>query len=241
MIATYIHREWSRTVRNHQFFVFSLLLPLVLLLLIAGPNRHEALGGLPFATYYTTGMVAWGAIAAVIAGGARIAADRTSGWNRVLRTTPLRPWVYVSSKVVTGYGLAGISIVGLYTAGILLGVRMSAGRWVEMTALVLIGLIPFAALGVAIGHLVGTESMGPAMGGITSIMALLGGAWGPVAEHGVMHTIATALPSYWLVRSGQVGAGGDAWSLMGWGVVAIWSIVLTSLAVWAYRRDTRKV
>ncbi|MCU1394632.1 MAG: transporter permease [Ilumatobacteraceae bacterium] len=239
--GTYLRYELLRTVRNRRFLIFSLVIPLVLLLVIAGPNRHATLGGLPFATYYMTGMVSYGSMAAVIAGGARIAAERSVGWNRQLRVTPLRPSMYLSAKVVTGYALAIISIVLLYIAGISLGVRMPAGRWIEMTALILVGLIPFAALGVVLGHLLTVDSMGPAMGGLTSLFALLGGSWGPIAEHGIMHSVSESLPSYWLVQSGHVGLGMDAWPAKAWIVIAIWSIVLVRLAVWAYQRDTSKV
>jgi ABC-2 type transport system permease protein len=240
MITTYVRTEWLRTIRNRQFFIFSLGMPLALLLLIAGPNRNEELGGLPFAAYYMTGMVAWGSMAAVIAGGARIAVDRSIGWNRQLRTTPLRPAVYLSSKVVTGYGLACISIGILYVAGMLLGVRMPVGRWLEMTGLILVGLAPFAGLGVMLGHLLTTDAMGPAMGGLTSLLALVGGAWGPLAEDGVVHDVSQVLPSFWLVRSGRVGVGGDSWSVLGWAVIIAWTVAMTSLATWAYRRDTKK-
>jgi ABC-2 type transport system permease protein len=117
---------------------------------------------------------------------------------------------------------------------------MPLGRWVEMTALILVGLVPFAALGVVLGHLLSTESMGPAMGGVTSLFALLGGAWGPIADHGALHTFAELLPSFWLVRSGRVGVGGEAWTPLGWTVIAVWAVVLVSVAKWAYRRDTGK-
>jgi ABC-2 type transport system permease protein len=240
MNTTYLRSEWVRTVRNRQFFVFSLGMPLALLVLIAGPNRDQQLGGLPFAAYYMTGMAAWGGMAAVIAGGARIAAERTIGWNRFLRTTPLRPSLYLSAKVVTGYGMACLSLAVLDAAGVALGVRMPAVRWVEMTALILVGLVPFAGMGVVLGHLLRTDSMGPAMGGLTSLFALLGGTWGPIAEHGAMHVVSESLPSYWLVRSGRVGVGGDAWNLVGWTVVAVWSLAMAWLATWAYRRDKGK-
>lgn len=238
---TYFRSEWLRTIRNRRFFVFSLVIPLVLLLVIAGPNRNQTLGGLPFATYYMTGMAAWGSMSAVIAGGGRIAAERNVGWNRQLRVTPLRPSVYLTTKVITGYALACISIALLYLAGLALGVRMPAGRWAEMTGLVLVGLIPFAALGVALGHLLSADSMGPAMGGLTSLFGLVGGAWGPIADHGVMRAIGEALPSFWLVQSGRVGVGAGGWPPKAWLVVAAWTIVFARIAIWAHRRDTGKM
>ncbi len=72
-----------------RFFIFSLAFPVVMFFLIAGPNRHEQLDGISFPVYYMTGMIGWGTMAAVIAGGARIAAERELGWHRQLRVTPL--------------------------------------------------------------------------------------------------------------------------------------------------------
>jgi ABC-2 type transport system permease protein len=239
--TTYARYELLRTLRNTRFFLFSLVFPLVLFLLVAGPNRHAQLGGIPFPVYYMSGMAAWGTMAAVIAGGGRIAAERAVGWNRQLRLTPLSPSAYIRTKVLTGYMMAAASIVILYTAGSAVGVRLSVGRWATMTALILIGLVPFAALGIGLGHTLTVETMGPAMGGITSLLALLGGAWGPVAETGAMHTLVQARPSYWLVQAGRSAMGGGAWPLQGWLVVVCWTVATTALARRAYARDTARV
>ena len=41
---------------------------------------------------------------------------------------------------MSGYLLAGLSIVALYACGAAFGVSLSAGRWLEMTGLLLVGL-----------------------------------------------------------------------------------------------------
>ena len=85
-------------------------------------------GGIPFATYYMVGMVGWGTMAAVVAGGARIAAERPIGWNRQLRITPLPPRTYFARQdrsPATRWPLVSIAV--LYVAGIALGVRLPAG------------------------------------------------------------------------------------------------------------------
>jgi ABC-2 type transport system permease protein len=238
---TYLRFELLRAVRNGRFFVFSLAFPLILFLVVAGPNRHESLGGIPFPVYYLAGMVSWGTMAAVVASGARIAAERAAGWNRQLRLTPLSVRAYLRAKVLGGYLMAALSIVLLYIAGISIGVRLPADRWLQMTGLVLIGLIPFAALGIWLGHLLTPEVMGPALGGITALFALLGGAWGPLASHGFMLHVAQALPSYWLVQAGRSAVTGTGWGATGWGVIAGWTVAFAVLAARAYRRDTRRV
>jgi ABC-2 type transport system permease protein len=96
-------------------------------------------------------------------------------------------------------------------------------------------------LGVLVGHLLTVDSIGPAMGGITALFALLGGAWGPLANSGALHEIAQLLPSYWLVQAGRSAVDGSDWPLRGWLVIGIWTAVLTGLAVRVYRRDTNRV
>jgi ABC-2 type transport system permease protein len=180
-------------------------------------------------------------MAAVLAGGARIAAERTVGWNRQLRVTPLPARTYVATKVTTGYAMATVSMIVLSLAGVGLGVRLSATQWLTMVGLIFVGLVPFAAMGVLLGHVLSIESMGPAMGGITSLFALLGGTWGPVAGAGWLRRVAEFLPSFWLTRAGRAGLGGRPWPPGAWLVVGLWSLVLARLALRAYRRDTKRV
>jgi ABC-2 type transport system permease protein len=172
--------------------------------------------------------------------GARIAAERSTGWNRQLRLTPLTSRAYFRTKVLTAYLTASVTIVLLYAAGAILGVRIPAGRWIEMTLLMCIGLVPFAALGILIGHLIGLDSIGPAMGGTTALLGLLGGVWFPIDSSGFMHDVAVLLPSYWLVQASHVAIGGGAWRSTGWLVVAAWSGLVALAAAWAYRRDTSR-
>jgi len=39
-----------------------------------------------------------------------------------------------------------------------------------------------AALGILLGHVLTTDSIGPAIGGLTALFALLGGVWFPVTR-----------------------------------------------------------
>jgi len=236
--VTYTRYELLRTFRNRRFFIFSLAFPVILFLVVAGPNRHQKLDGIPFALYYMTGMVAWGSMTAVMAGGARIALEREVGWNRQLRITPLTAGAYFRAKLLTGYAMALLSIALLYLLGASFGVHLAAGSWLGMTGLILVGLVPFAALGILLGHLLSADSMGPAMGGLTALFALLGGAWGPLATSGVLRSAVELLPSYWLVQAGKSAEGGHGWPLEGWIVIAAWTLVLVRLAAFAYQRDT---
>jgi ABC-2 type transport system permease protein len=241
---TYIRYELARTFRNRRFFLLSLGFPLVLYFVIAGPNRnvHDLAGsGVSAPLYFMASLASFGTMSAMLSCGARIANERSVGWTRQLRITPLSPRAYFRTKVLTAYALALVSVAALYAAGASLGVSMSAHDWLVMTGLILVGLIPFAALGITLGHLLTPDSIGPAMGGGVSLLALLGGTWFPLGSHGFLHDIAQYLPSYWLVQAGHVALGGHPWTVTAWLVVGGWTVLLGTLAVRAYRRDTGRV
>lgn len=238
---SYTRYELLRTFRNRRFFVFSLGFPLVLYFLIAGPNKnvHDfGNSGISAPLYYMVGLASFGTMSAMLSSGARIAGERSAGWNRQLRLTPLSPRAYLRAKVVTAYAMACVTVALLYISGTTLGVRLPAKEWLDMTVLILIGLVPFAALGILIGHLVTVDSIGPVMGGTVSLLALVSGTWFPLGQHSFLHDVAQFLPSYWLVQAGHVALGGHPWGARAWIVVAAWTVVLVALARRAYRRDT---
>jgi ABC-2 type transport system permease protein len=241
---TYMRFELLRTLRNRRFLMLSLGFPLVLFFVIAGPNRHVSnFGGtgIPAPVYYMISLASFGTMGAMLSGGARIAAERAVGWNRQLRVSPLSPRAYFRAKVLTSYVMALLSLAALYLAGASLGVSLSLSEWLKMTGLILVGLIPFAALGIWLGHLLTPDSIGPAMGGGISLFALLGGTWFPIARHGFLHALAQFLPSYWLVRASHIALGGHSWAARGWITIAAWTLVTSALGARAYRRDTGRV
>ncbi|MGH8981816.1 MAG: ABC transporter permease [Acidimicrobiales bacterium] len=242
--ATYLRYEVIRTFRNRRFFIFSLAFPLIILLAVAGANRHGTVESVSLPLYFMTGMVAFGTMIAVISAGARISNERQLGWTRQLRITPMRPRTYFGAKVLTGYLMAIFTIVILYLAGSALGVRLDARQWAVLTLIVLVGLVPFVLLGILAGHLLKPDSLGPAVGGVTSLFALVSGAWGPLSTGPGYVEVIKCIPSYWLVQSGRVVAfgGSSGWPpAEAWIVIAVWSVVLARLAFVAYRRDTARV
>jgi ABC-2 type transport system permease protein len=241
--ATYLRLELVRAFRNRRFFTFSLGFPVLLYYLIASPNRNEHdLGGSGISAplYYMVGLAAFGTMSAVLSTGARIANERTVGWTRQLRVTPLSTRWYFGAKIATAYLMAGTTMLAMFIAGATLGVRLPASRWLEMFVLLVIGLVPFTAIGVLLGHLITSDSIGPVIGGFTALLAFLGGTWFPLGD-GALRDIGESLPSYWLVQASHIALGGGAWSGLGWLVVGLWTLIAVLLARWAYRRDTQRV
>jgi len=239
--GTYVRFEILRTFRNTRFFIFSLIFPLVVFFTVAGANRHATIEGISFPLYYMVGMASWAAMSSVMAGGARISLERSVGWTRQMRITPLKISTYFGAKVLSGYLMAIVGLALLFGAGTSLGVHLSGVHWLSTVGLLLVGLIPFVVMGILLGHLLSPDSMGPGLGGLVAVMALLGGAWGPLAKSGGLHDIVENIPSYWLVQAGHVALGGGVWPVRAWIVLAAWTLVLLRLTVRVYHRDTARV
>jgi len=237
--STYLYYELLRNFRNWRFFFLALAFPLVLYFTVAGANRHTVFDGTAFPLYFMVAMATLGTMAGVVSGAAIITAERSSGWTRQMRITPLGTGAYFGAKVLNAYLRALLTIALMCLAGTLLGVRLSAGEWLTVIGLLLVGLVPFTVLGVLLGHLVGPDASAPAVGGIVTLFCLLGGVYGfQIAKSGAVFEVIKALPSYWLVQAGKTALGGGSWPTEGWIVIAVWTAVLTLVAVLVYRRDT---
>lgn len=239
--TTYVRYEVLRNFRNWRFSFLALAFPLVLYFTVGTANRHAHFNGTTFPLYFMVAMATLGTMASVLASAAIIAAERSSGWTRQMRITPLHTGAYFGTKVLSAYLRALLTIALMCLAGTALGVRLSAGQWLTVIGLLLAGLVPFTVLGILLGHLVGPDASAPAVGGIVTLFALLGGVYGfQIANSGPMLQIIKGLPSYWLAQAGKTALGGG-WPAEGWIVVAAWTAVLVPIAVLVYRRDTSRV
>lgn len=234
--------EVLRTFRNVRFFILSVAFPFAIYLLTAIPNRdvtNLAGTGIPAPLYFMVGLIAFGTMAAMLSSGTRIATERASGWARQLRLTPLPAGAYIRTKIAIAYVMALITMALLFAAGLALGVSLPLTAWLQMIGLVLVALIPFAAFGIWLGHVVSPDAIAPAVGATTAALSFVSGAWFPLG-HGGLEDFARHLPSYWLVQASRVALSGDAWPAQGWYVVAAWSVAIAVLAGRAYRRNTQR-
>jgi ABC-2 type transport system permease protein len=240
--STHFRYEVLRVLRNRVFYAATLVLPLVLFFGVASGQRHATFNGTSFPLYFMTAMAVYGSMFAAVGPGARIARDISGGWTRQLRITPLRAPTDLAAKVASAYLLALPTLVLLYLAGALLGVRLAASQWLEMTGLILVGLVPFVAIGFVVGYLMPVDALTPALGGIVVLFSLFGGVYGfELAKSGPLFDVMKALPSYWLVQAGKsVAVGGSGWPGQAWLVIAIWTVVLVPIAGLAYRRNAAR-
>lgn len=246
MSIAYLGLESLRQLKNVRNTVFTFAVPLVMLLLFGGiygsSGQIDKVTGLPWIVVTTVQMAGYGGMMAALGQAFTIVTERSVGWNRQLRLTPLTGVGYLVSKVMAALAVALLSIVALIVISVLaFHASLSLGAWTMAALGLWLGVIPFAFIAVLIGQFAKPQFAQPLFMVVFLGMAILGGLWVPLSVlPDWMTTIAQAVPSYWLNRLGQMGAhlSGDALAPVL--VLAAWTAALAALVVWRYRRDAAR-
>lgn len=238
----YLIVEMRRVLRSTRFLIFSIAFPVLLFLLyvgIWGEGDKAVIGVL------MVNMTAFGALSATLFAGGRVALERSVGWQRQLRLTPLSGSAYLTAKALTALLLALPAVVVVPLIGAVVeGVSLDAAGWLRVTVGVWLAVIPFALIGLLIGQVGTPDSLQPIMSLVMMTMSLLGGIFIPIdTMPSWLMDVARVLPSYWL---GQVGRGAVTSDLsvnLGQAVLVLlaWSVVLGFGVIRRYRRDSARV
>jgi ABC-2 type transport system permease protein len=233
----YLRLEVPRSLRNRRYLVLAIGFPVVFYLLFTRILTGGAALDADDRSFFMVSMAAYGAIGAALSVAVRISMERSSGWTRLLRVTPLPPLGYSLTKLATAYLTAIPSIVLVMAAGAVAnGVTLPASTWLATFAVLTLGVLPFAALGVAIGY-VFDESTAQLIFTISFVgLAILGGLWTPISQFpDTLATIGRMLPSYhfanlgWSAVAGRVPDIGDVVALVAYGAAFL------AIVAWRYR------
>jgi ABC-2 type transport system permease protein len=246
MSVAYLGRESLRQLKNMRSMVFTLAVPLVMLFAFGGTfggeGQVDAVTRLPWIVVTTIQVAAYGGMMAALSQAFQIVTERSIGWNRQLRITPLSGTGYLVSKLIAALTLALFSILVIVAVSIALyHPDLTAGSWILAGLAIWCGVIPFALLGILIGQFAKPDFAQPLFMAVFMGMAVLGGLWIPLQVFPAwVADVAKAVPSYWLNRVGQLGAlqSGDAVTPAI--VLAAWALALGALIVWRYRRDAAR-
>lgn len=234
--------EVGRLLSSWKFLVITVGFPVLfyMLFLRNRPAGEVIAHTVPWRTYLMVSMCSFGAlVAALTAGGARLSAERSSGWARQLRVTPIPAWSYVTTKVTASMlvVLPVVVLVDLVGLGFG-GVHLSPGRWVSLTLLVWATALPFAVLGVLIGFLAHAETAFPIVTGLLFVLGYFGGLFNPVA--GMPHALqvmAHLLPNFHQAALGFALLDGRGLSPVHFLVLAGYAAVLGLAILWKHRLE----
>ncbi|NKQ53890.1 ABC transporter permease [Amycolatopsis sp. K13G38] len=241
MSVKFLALEIRRVLRSPRFMIFTVAFPVLLFLLYVGifakAQDEKAV--------LMVSMTAFGAMAAALFTGTRVALERAAGWQRQLRLTPLSGSGYLAAKAATGMTLALAPVVLVPAVGGLIeGVSLGGAGWVRVTLGVWLAAIPFALMGLLIGQIGTADSTQPITQLVLLPMALLGGVFIPVtAMPAWLLKIAHVLPTYWMGEIGRGAIPGGSASTLSKDVLvlAVWTVVLSIAVIRRYRRDSARV
>jgi ABC-2 type transport system permease protein len=244
MNIRYFGLEMTRQLRNTRNLVFTFAIPIVMLLIFGGAygSQYDATTHLPWIVVTTVQMAGYGAMMAALAQAFTIVNERSVGWNRQLRITPLSGTGYLITKVASALavGLVAMILVGA-VAIVFLHAQLSVQGWIMAGLGLWIGIIPFALIAILIGQFAKPEFAQPLFMVTFLSLSILGGLWVPLQIlPGWVSNVAQVVPSYWLNRLGQMGASLSGNALTPALVLAAWTIVLAVLITWRYRRDAAR-
>lgn len=202
--------EFLRLLRTPSFAIPSLVFPCLFYVLFGVVLAKGGGDGARYllATYGTFGIMGAG----LFAFGVTVAMERDQGFLRYKRALPMPPGAYLWAKMAMAMLFSSaiallLSVLGA-TAG---GVSLAPGQWVLLFAVNVLGVMPFAAIGLWVGTLVGGQAA-PAIINILYLpMAFLSGLWMPLKLlPSWIGTLAPMWPSYHHAQIGLKVVGMDA-------------------------------
>jgi ABC-2 type transport system permease protein len=243
--ARFLALEVRRSVRNSRYLVFTVVMPPAMFLLFVdlyGAGDQVFPNGLPVTTSLMLTMAVFGLMSAPLAAGARIAVERSTGWQRQLRLTPLSSAGYVLTKGALGMVLAlpGILLV-LVVGAVVEDVRMSALQWTGVAGGLWLATLPFVLIGIVIGLLATADGMQAVTGVLSTAFGLLGGIWIPVeVAPGWLGAVMRVMPTYWVKLVGQAPLVGGADLGTAVLVLGCWTLGLGLVAARRFRSDAAR-
>ncbi|OLZ46809.1 ABC transporter permease [Amycolatopsis keratiniphila] len=242
MNPTYLKTEIVRTFRSTRFVLFAVAFPVLMFLLQA---NVFASGQLNISGVIMVNMMAFGAFSAAMTSGAKLAIERSTGWQRQLRLTPLTGAGYLGGKALSAMLVALPSLLLVPLVGVLVqGVHLDAAGWLRLVLGIWLGAIPLVLLGLLLGQFGTPESMQPLNMIVMMGMGFLGGLWIPIdGMPSWMADLAQVTPTYWLIQLVRpVVTDQHTVSLpAALGVLAAWTAVLGTLVIRRYRKDSARV
>ncbi|HXW88294.1 MAG TPA: ABC transporter permease [Streptosporangiaceae bacterium] len=242
---TVLKLEVRRLTRNPRTVIIALVVPAAFFLLFGLNRTYDSLtvGHGNYSAFVMISLALYGAVLATTFGGAMVSMERSQGWSRQLRLTPLTPAAYIAIKVATALVLGATSVAAVYIVGAVTHkASMSAALWIGTGVSVWVGSLLFAAFGLFIGYLLPAENVMQLIGLILALLSFVGGLFIPVSQFAVaVQDVAKWTPLYGLnqlVHTPLLGNGVD-WT---WVVNVLgWLVIFSGGAMWRFRKDTARV
>lgn len=237
--------ECVKLLRLPIYSVSVLAFPLIFFMLFGVMYGAEETQGIAMGKYMVGGISAAGVLSASMFGfGVGVASERGQGWMRLKRVSPMPPLAYFVAKMFMAFIFSSLVVVTLTIAASIMGLAEFALReWFHMYGVAMLGVFPFAALGLAVGYLFGPNSAPLVVNLLFTPLAFASGLWIPYeALPEALQHVATFLPTFHYAQLvlRVVGATPVAALSTHILVLTLTTLAFLGLAVWAYYHDEGK-
>jgi len=238
--------EFLKNLRLRAYSLSTVGFPLmfyVLFGLVLGRNSDS---GISMSRYLIPSYGTFGVMGASLFGtAAGLAAERGLGWLQVKRASPMPPLAYFLAKISMSMIFSGTVVLLLLALGVTFGgVQLSLGDGAKLVGTLVVGSLPFCAMGLALGYFVGPNSAPATINMIYLPLSFCSGLWVPLMflPH-FMQQIAKFLPPYHLSQLALsiVGAGRHEPNWIHWAYLAVFSVVCLVIAAVGMKRDEGKM
>lgn len=233
--------EMRGIYREPAALFFSVLMPVLFFALFAslfGGEQVDAVGR-PVGTTMLATFGAYGIIGtSLLTPAIGLAEARERGWLRQVRVSPVPVPVTLAAKVIAVFPYClGILTVMTGTAAALGVLQISVVEWLLLVAALLVGSLPFALIGLAVGAHASGNATTAILNALIIPMAIAGGLWFPLEQlPDWMTQLAQWLPTYHLSRLALAALGGGGYGTHASYVLGF-AAVAGIAAVIAYRRS----
>lgn len=191
--------QFLAVLRTPAFALPTLLFPTMFYVffgLLFGKRGDSHVATFMLVTYGTFGIMA----PALFGFGVGVAMERERGILAMKRVAPMPPLAYLFAKAVMAMLFALIVLLLLFALGAAFGgVTLPAGEWIGLAVTLVLGTLPFCALGLAVGVRVSGQASAAIVNLLYLPMSFLGGLWMPLQfmPHWLQQ-FALILPTYHL-------------------------------------------
>jgi ABC-2 type transport system permease protein len=243
LLLTEWRMELVKLWRQPSFVLPALLFPgmfYVLFSKLMGGNKNMLDAGKFLLANYS----AFGVISPALFGiGIAIATERDNGWLKLRRASALPPLPYLLAKLMACMVFALAIYFSMIALAVTVGgVRMPLHNWLGLGSALILGCLPFCALGLWIGSSVKANAAPGIVNAIYLPMAALSGLWWPISMlPRFMQTFALILPTYHFGRIARGAVGIEATPTFANALVLLlFLVVFLALATRAFARNWKR-
>ena len=229
--------EFIRMLRTRAFSLSVIGFPVMFYLLVGTSNRHGMIARYIMPSYSCMGVVS----ACLFGIGLGIALERAQGWLELKQASPMPSLAYLGAKVVSCAVFALVIVATLLILGITLGgVTLTVAEGLKLAGVILLGSIPFTAMGLLIAMTV-PPNAGPGIINLIYLpMSFASGFWMPMKymPHW-LQVIAPALPTYHLAQIALAifGFAQPGSMLVHWEALAGFTLLMVGAAWFLFARS----